>query len=202
MGYGVAVTAAIGLGKADCTAPSVNRSQRKKIPRGFIHRKHTARPQAESSGELVVLHLLTRRHYREAQCFYFYSKDSVSRDTEIKISSFLLGVFALISIFLSCDSPWAHTVNISLKIKIFFPPLVQEISPFSIPFCSLLLFVLGRIHRILHPSRLFITGDSLQVFFQTYSRPRMRNLAAKQRDWFLERQGSAEVYKEHASLRK
>lgn len=66
-------------------------------------REHTARAQVGSSGELVVLHLL-RRHYREVQIFYFYSKDHVSGDTEIKISRFLSGVFALISISLSCDS--------------------------------------------------------------------------------------------------
>lgn len=50
------------------------------------------------------------------------------------------------------------------------------------PFYSLLLFVLGRIQRILPSFRLFITGNSLEIFFQTYSRPRMRNLAVKQRD--------------------
>lgn len=126
-------------------------------------REHTVRAQVGSSGELVLLHLLMR-HYRGVQSFYFYSKDHVNWDTEIKIGCFLSWVFALISICLSCDSSQAHAANISLKIKIFFS-LVQKISPFSVLFYSLLLFVLGRIQRILLSSRLFITGDSLEMFF-------------------------------------
>lgn len=85
-----------------------------------------------------MLHLLTRRHYREAQCLYFYSKDPVSRDRVFFQEFLLLSQFAF-----HVTHPGAHTANISLKIKTFFPPLVQEISPFSIPFCSLLLFFLG-----------------------------------------------------------
>lgn len=61
-------------------------------------RKRTVKAQVGSSGELVVLHLL-RRHHREVQNFYFYSKDHVSWDTEIKSivffqESLLLSQFA------------------------------------------------------------------------------------------------------------
>lgn len=117
--------------------------------------------------------LLTGRHYREEQLFNFCSKDPVSRETEIKISHFLSGLCSYLNLplmWLTLSTHYKHQLedeDSSFSL--------QEMNSFSTPFAACYA-------ESFTSSRLFITGESLEIFFHTYSRPRMKNLAAKQRD--------------------
>lgn len=139
---------------------------------------------AESSGKLVILHLLTR-HHKETQLFNFCSKDPASWDTEIRISSFLSGLCS----YLNLPFMWL-TLNTHCKHQppdqdFFFSPSTRGETFLHTLFQVLAFFFFlkeGSAESFPPPS-LFITRDSLELFLHTYSRPGMRNLAAKQRDW-------------------